>query len=158
MNLADFAWSERYFTQQTTSLGPAIFIHFPTFGRQTEDIKTVIKKGRSSHRWEPFASTVHEARRNEAPPTFNSLKLASTVTKGLSLKETKNVQKYCQKASFERPLHSNSSKFLSLQVGYVRAREGAALLGQENNEPRAFKMACHWVADFWVVHWCELEK
>ena len=39
-----------------------------------------------------------------------------------------------------------------MQVGYVRAREGGALLGQENTEPRAFEMARHWVADFWVVH------
>ena len=43
-------------------------------------------------------------------------------------------------------------KFLSLQLGYVRAREGGALLGQENTELRAFEMARHWVADFWVVH------
>ena len=40
----------------------------------------------------------------------------------------------------------------AVQVGYVRAREGGALLGQENTEPRAFEMARHWVADFWVVH------
>ena len=39
-----------------------------------------------------------------------------------------------------------------MQVGNVRAREGGALLGQENTEPRAFEMARHWVADFWVVH------
>ena len=39
-----------------------------------------------------------------------------------------------------------------MQVGYVRAREGGALLGQENTEPRAFEMARYWVADFWVVH------
>ena len=39
-----------------------------------------------------------------------------------------------------------------MQVGYVRAREGGALLDQENTEPRAFEMARHWVADFWVVH------
>ena len=61
----------------------------------------------------------------------------------------KNIVK---KASFECPLHSNSLKFLSLQLGYVRAREGGALLGQENTEPRAFEIARHWVADFWVVH------
>ena len=30
--------------------------------------------------------------------------------------------------------------------------EGGAILGQENTEPRAFEMARHWVADFWVVH------
>ena len=39
-----------------------------------------------------------------------------------------------------------------MQIGYVRAREGGALLGQENTEPHAFEMARHWVADFWVVH------
>ena len=91
MNLADFAWSKRYFTQQTTSLVPAIkstlaaiFIHFPTtcIGKQTEDKAPLSKT--EDRLTDPFSSTVNEARRFEAPPTFNSLQLASTVTKVLA--------------------------------------------------------------------------
>ena len=66
------------------------------------------------------------------------------------IKDTKKGSKILSRKPLF-PLHSNSSKFLSLQVGYVRAREGGALpclLGQKNTEPRAFEVARHWVADF----------
>ena len=106
MNLADFAWSERsrnlHPSDATNHLAGACYFHsLPTSWKTSRRWDTVIKNGRSSYRSEPFSSTVREARRNEAPPTFNSFQLAWAVTKGLAeLKTPKNVQKYCQESLF----------------------------------------------------------
>ena len=104
--------------------------------------------------WQIWAICIHGTRgtHNEAPPTFNS-QLCATGTNGherFTEWKLKNVQKYFQESLFWTSIAQQ--QFEVSVAGYVHARESGATMGQENTEPRAFEMARHWVADFWVAH------